>query len=151
LYHKEQDRTRASRGALSDFSSLITWIKCSPDSHRHGFYLSIIFSFFSAAYLSQPETNVFVVDWSRLARLPCYPTAAYNTKQVGNCIATFLLGLKFNYPEFEPEKIHAVGFSLGAHVLGFTSNNLQMAIGSKFRRITGLKIMKYAAINSLIQ
>ena len=93
---------------------------------------------FVTAYLSQPETNVFVVDWSKLSKLPCYPTAAYNTKQAGECTATFLLGLQANHPEFESQNIHAIGFSLGAHVLSFTSNALENAIGSKIKRITGM-------------
>ncbi|KXJ70518.1 hypothetical protein RP20_CCG023284, partial [Aedes albopictus] len=90
------------------------------------------------AYLKQPRTNVFVVDWGKLSRLPCYPTAAFNTKQAGECTATFLIGLKANHPEFSCRDLHSIGFSLGAHVLSFTSNALEKSIGTKFRRITGL-------------
>ncbi|XP_055638674.1 phospholipase A1-like [Toxorhynchites rutilus septentrionalis] len=90
------------------------------------------------AYLKQPRTNVLVVDWGKLSKLPCYPTAAFNTKQAGECTATFLIGLKANYPEFDCRELHAIGFSLGAHVLSFTSNALEKSIGTKFRRITGL-------------
>ncbi|XP_055589568.1 pancreatic lipase-related protein 2-like [Uranotaenia lowii] len=90
------------------------------------------------AYLKQPKTNVLVVDWGKLAKLPCYPTAAFNTKQAGECTATFLIGLKANHPEFSCRDLHAIGFSLGAHVLSFTSNALEKSIGIKFRRITGL-------------
>lgn len=89
------------------------------------------------AYLRQPHTNVFVVDWGKLSKLPCYPTAAFNTKQAGECTATFLIGLKANHPEFSCRDLHSIGFSLGAHVLSFTSNALEKSIGVKFRRITG--------------
>ncbi|XP_055541434.1 pancreatic lipase-related protein 2-like [Wyeomyia smithii] len=90
------------------------------------------------AYLKQPNTNIFVVDWSKLSNAPCYPTAAFNTKQAGECTATFLIGLKANHPKFSCRDLHAIGFSLGAHVLSFTSNALEQAIGIKFKRITGL-------------
>ncbi|XP_050089310.1 uncharacterized protein LOC126573332 [Anopheles aquasalis] len=90
------------------------------------------------AYLRKPHTNVFIVDWGKLSRLPCYPTAAFNTKQAGECTATFLIGLQANHPEFSSRDLHAIGFSLGAHVLSFTSNALEKSIGVKFRRITGL-------------
>ncbi|XP_058452169.1 pancreatic lipase-related protein 2-like [Malaya genurostris] len=90
------------------------------------------------AYLKQPATNVLVVDWGKLSKLPCYPTAAFNTKQAGECTATFLIGLKANHPEFSSKDLHAIGFSLGAHVLSFTSNALEKSIGIKFKRITGL-------------
>ncbi|XP_052864484.1 uncharacterized protein LOC128271087 [Anopheles cruzii] len=90
------------------------------------------------AYLRQPHTNVFIVDWGKLSRLPCYPTAAFNTKQAGECTATFLLGLQANHPEFSSRELHAIGFSLGAHVLSFTSNALEKSIGVRFKRITGL-------------
>lgn len=89
------------------------------------------------AYLKQQRTNVLVVDWGKLSKLPCYPTAAFNTKQAGECTATFLIGLKANHPEFNCRELHAIGFSLGAHVLSFTSNALEKSIGTKFRRITG--------------
>ncbi|XP_058120411.1 phospholipase A1-like [Anopheles ziemanni] len=107
----------------------------------HGYGGSIDFNatkMIRKAYLRKPETNVFIVDWGKLARLPCYPTAAFNTKQAGECTATFLIGLQANHPEFSTRDLHAIGFSLGAHVLSFTSNALEKSIGFKFRRITGL-------------
>jgi hypothetical protein len=90
-----------------------------------------------AAYLKVPGTLIIVTDWGKLVRLPCYPTAAFNTKQAGECTATFLLGLKANYPETDLRDIHAVGFSLGAHVVSFTSNILKKIMKYRFRRITG--------------
>ncbi|XP_052895462.1 phospholipase A1-like [Anopheles moucheti] len=107
----------------------------------HGYGGSIDFNatkMIRKAYLRKPNTNVFIVDWGKLSRLPCYPTAAFNTKQAGECTATFLIGLQANHPEFSTRDLHAIGFSLGAHVLSFTSNALEKSIGVKFRRITGL-------------
>ncbi|CRL03996.1 CLUMA_CG017114, isoform A, partial [Clunio marinus] len=90
------------------------------------------------AYLRNPETMVIVVDWSRLARLPCYPSAALNTKQAGECTAQFLLGMEENNEGFKASNVHAIGFSLGAHVASFASNAIEKSLGVKFNRITGL-------------
>lgn len=80
---------------------------------------------------------MIVVDWGNLARLPCYPTAAFNTRQAGECIANIIIGLGLSYPDFKAKDVHVVGFSLGAHVAGFASNSLEDATGVKFHRITG--------------
>lgn len=90
------------------------------------------------AYLNKNNTNIVVVDWGKMAELPCYPTAAINTKQAGECTAVMLINLKRLYKEFDIETVHAIGFSLGAHVVGFTSNYLEKTIGTKLKRITGL-------------
>lgn len=83
--------------------------------------------------------NVFIVDWGKLSQLPCYPTAAVNTKQAGECTARFLLKLKSFYGrEFMVRDMHAVGFSLGAHVAAFASNALEQHVGHRFARITGI-------------
>lgn len=91
-----------------------------------------------AAYLNQPNTTLLFVDWGRLAKYPCYPTAAFNTRQAGECVAQFLLMLQNTTAGFSAKDIHAVGFSLGAHVVAFTSNFLEMVTGNRFSRITGL-------------
>ena len=90
------------------------------------------------AYLSSPETNVIIVDWGKLAKLPCYPTAVFNTKQAGECLATLLMGIEAKNRDFKAEKVHAIGFSLGAHVVSFASNKLEKVNSKKFERITGL-------------
>lgn len=89
-------------------------------------------------YLRNRDTNVFVVDWGKLAQLPCYPSAAVNTKQAGECTAIFLLKLRAFYGrEFMVRNMHAVGFSLGAHVAAFASNALERHVNQRFDRITG--------------
>lgn len=84
------------------------------------------------------NTNVIVVDWGKLANLPCYPSAAFNTRQAGECTAAFLMGLQMNNTMFNIDKVHAIGFSLGAHVASFASNVLENSTGKKLTRITGL-------------
>lgn len=81
-------------------------------------------------YLEQGKTNVLMVDWSSLARLPCYPWASLNTWQVGRC-----LGLAVSF--LKAPHIHAVGFSLGAHLVSFASNFHYKYFNTTFNRITG--------------
>lgn len=96
-------------------------------------------SFFFAAYLSKPDINLMVADWGHLAKYPCYPSAAFNTRQAGACIAQFLEKLEDNSAgKFNPSAVHAIGFSLGSHVVAFTSNLLENRTNESFQRITGL-------------
>lgn len=90
------------------------------------------------AYLAKNNTNILIVDWGKLAKYPCYPTAAFNTRQAGECIANFLVALKRNSKNFNVGHVHAIGFSLGAHVVAFTSNVLRNVTGVGLSRITGL-------------
>lgn len=93
-----------------------------------------------------------------------YPSAAINTKQAGECTAQFLMGMEENNEGFKASNVHAIGFSLGAHVASFASMNLiefttlskinvfiqfshvctagnaiEKSLGTKFNRITGNK------------
>lgn len=78
------------------------------------------------------------MDWGKLSKLPCYPGAVLNTRQAGECVGNFLLKLA---PLFSVEnsfnKIHMVGFSLGAHVVSFASDVVRKSLGIIFERITG--------------
>lgn len=80
--------------------------------------------------------NVIEVNWSPLALTPCYITSFINTWHVGQCIA--ILAVSLSTVGITPQKIHVVGFSLGAHIASFASNNLQNVLGQQFARITGL-------------
>lgn len=77
----------------------------------------------------------FLVDWSTLAKGPCYPAAFLNTWHVGQCIA--ILSTSLIARGVLPSQIHALGFSLGAHIASFASNHLNKVIGVPFGRITG--------------
>jgi pimeloyl-ACP methyl ester carboxylesterase len=88
------------------------------------------------AYLARGGSNVIAVDWGPLASHPCYFTAMYNMPQVATCTAHMLLGLATRY-SLHLADVHAVGFSLGAHVAAQASNVLSVANGSRLGRITG--------------
>lgn len=93
---------------------------------------------FRVEYLQQNDTNVFVVDWGKLASLPCYPAAAINTKFAAKCAADLLMKLeKMNTPTFRANEMHGIGFSLGAHFVSFLSNRMFKTNGKKLQRITG--------------
>ncbi|XP_015116231.1 pancreatic lipase-related protein 2 [Diachasma alloeum] len=84
--------------------------------------------------LNLEDLNVIILDWTRGAGTS-YQTAVANTELVGRQLALILLdaiNLGIN-----PNDIHVVGFSLGAHVAGCASEVLKekkLLIG----RITGL-------------
>lgn len=94
---------------------------------------------FCAAYLQMNNTNVFVIDWGKLASFPCYPAAAINTKFAAKCTADLLMKLeKLHASTFRANEMHGIGFSLGAHFVSFVSNRMFKMNGKKMQRITGM-------------
>lgn len=82
---------------------------------------------------------MIIVDWGKLAQLPCYPTAVFNTKQAGECLGAFLVNYREHFGSDEQlEKLHMIGFSLGAHVASYASNIVYTTLGVFFNRITGV-------------
>ncbi|XP_063241619.1 putative endothelial lipase [Bacillus rossius redtenbacheri] len=90
------------------------------------------------AYLAQGGCNVLAVDWGELSNFPCYASAVLHTWVAGRCLAETLLALRRSTPGFQLAAVHAVGFSLGAHVAAFASNGARDALGRPFGRVTGL-------------
>lgn len=75
------------------------------------------------------------MDWGPGSAVPNYVRAAANTRLVGRQLAKLIRNL--NVPL---EKVHMIGFSLGAHVAGFAGAEL-----GNVSRITGMSnsIQKY--------
>lgn len=67
------------------------------------------------------------VDWGPGSAVPNYVRAAANTRLVGRQLAKLIRNL-----EVPQEKVHLIGFSLGAHVAGFAGAEL-----GNVSRITG--------------
>ncbi|KAH8297961.1 hypothetical protein KR018_003181, partial [Drosophila ironensis] len=67
--------------------------------------------------------NVISVDYSNLAKEPCYSEAVRNIRIVGLCLAGVLNSLLY-HELVEDKDIHVIGFGLGAHVAGFASNSM---------------------------
>ncbi|XP_034246770.1 pancreatic triacylglycerol lipase-like [Thrips palmi] len=107
----------------------------------HGFAGSVDFNFTSSvrqAYLLRGGYNVLVVDWGRLTHLPCYASSVVNTWQVARCTGQLLARLGQASPSLRPPHLHVVGFSLGAHIAAFVSDELVARTGQRVGRITGL-------------
>ncbi|XP_015607899.1 uncharacterized protein LOC107273844 isoform X2 [Cephus cinctus] len=81
-----------------------------------------------SALMSVHECNIVCVDWGPGSAVPNYVRAAANTRLVGRQLAKLVRSL--NVPL---EKVHLIGFSLGAHVAGFAGAEL-----GNVSRITGL-------------
>lgn len=71
------------------------------------------------------------MQWARLARGPWYDEAAGNTLVVAKHLFNFLQSMEES--GLDLDRVHIIGFSLGAHVAGFTGALLEGRLG----RITG--------------
>ncbi|XP_032514820.2 phospholipase A1 member A-like [Danaus plexippus] len=84
------------------------------------------------AYLDKSDVNIIVLDWAVLAMLN-YPTAAAGVPNIGRELGRFLSFL--NEVTGAPyNRMHLIGFSLGAHIVG----NAGRKLGGRIARVTGL-------------
>ncbi|XP_064479545.1 pancreatic triacylglycerol lipase-like [Ornithodoros turicata] len=83
------------------------------------------------AYLAKDDCNVVLVDWKD-GTLQSYVHAVANTRLVGAEIALFVNKLK-NTTGADPRTFHAIGHSLGAHIMGYSGERI-----NRLGRITGL-------------
>lgn len=72
------------------------------------------------------------MDWENGAILPNYVRAAANTRLIGKQLASLMKNLQ-SHKKLDLNRVHIIGFSLGAHVSGFAGSELP-----GLRRITGL-------------
>ncbi|CAK1600831.1 unnamed protein product [Parnassius mnemosyne] len=84
------------------------------------------------AYLQNYEVNVIVVDWSIYAR-KSYSSAVSAVPSVGTYLGD-LISILINANLVELNRLHLIGFNLGAHVVGFAGRKLQGQVA----RVTGL-------------
>ncbi|XP_034094369.1 endothelial lipase [Gymnodraco acuticeps] len=97
-----------------------------------GMFESWMHKLVSAVMQRENEANVVVVDWISLAQ-QLYPDAVNHTHDVGLHIASMLNWLK-DEQQLPLDKVHLIGYSLGAHVAGYAGKFVRGSIG----RITGL-------------
>ena len=79
--------------------------------------------------------NVICVDWSSGAAYD-YIVAVANTRLVGAQIAVCIENVNKLYGDSINNRTHLVGYSLGAHVAGFTGSYIKRK-GKILSRITG--------------
>ncbi|XP_050532433.1 pancreatic triacylglycerol lipase-like [Daktulosphaira vitifoliae] len=87
------------------------------------------------ALLDLQESNLILVDWEKGARGPSYVLAAANTQLIGRQLALLITDMVTM--NSDPERMHIIGFSLGAHAAGFAGKSLKQD-GITIGRITGL-------------
>ncbi|XP_057181039.1 lipoprotein lipase [Triplophysa rosa] len=97
-----------------------------------GLFESWVEKLVAALYEREKDANVIVVDWLETAQ-DHYVVAAQNTKIVGKEIGLFIDWLE-EITNIPLEKLHLIGYSLGAHVAGFAGSHATNKVG----RITGL-------------
>ncbi|XP_071455081.1 phospholipase A1-like [Hetaerina americana] len=73
------------------------------------------------AYLIRGDHNVFVADWGKLTRFPCYLSAIHNLRFVSQCTAQLFAHL--THQGASMKGITCIGHSLGAHVCGMVGNH----------------------------
>ncbi|MBE9003777.1 hypothetical protein IQ259_01710 [Fortiea sp. LEGE XX443] len=81
----------------------------------------------------ESNANIVLVDWEAGASSLFYPTAAGNTRDVGNQLATYLRN-----NGVDPIYTNLIGHSLGAHVAGFAGAAYRGATGRSIAQIVGL-------------
>ncbi|CAH0773568.1 unnamed protein product [Bemisia tabaci] len=86
------------------------------------------------AYMSRGDFNVIVVDWNSLGAFPWYSHAVSNTRLVAAKIAHLLQFLHLT-TSITLDRVHVIGFSLGAEIAGYVGKSLSLG---KLYRITGL-------------
>ncbi|XP_065218173.1 pancreatic triacylglycerol lipase-like [Planococcus citri] len=92
----------------------------------HGFTASIESSWMTEmamAYLSRIDANIFLVDWGGGAKNANYLQVAANTRVVGVIMSRFLNYLVY-YEGVDPDSVHIIGHSLGAHIAGYMGKNV---------------------------
>jgi len=84
--------------------------------------------------LARGQRNVFFADWNHKARSPIYTRVVKQMDGIASDIITVLRKLNKVFPEFVIEDVHAIGFSLGAHIAGLMGQMLNR----KLKHITVL-------------
>ncbi|XP_076847789.1 lipoprotein lipase isoform X2 [Brachyhypopomus gauderio] len=103
----------------------------------HGWTVSGLFEnwvakLVAALYNREKDANVIVVDWLNTAQNH-YVLAAQKTRKVGQEVGHFIDWIE-EMTNIPLEKLHLIGYSLGAHVAGFAGSYATNKVG----RITGL-------------
>ena len=88
------------------------------------------------------DVNVIGIDWGKLAFsrtgiIPNYFFAANNAIKVGEYAGQLLSKMLIQGLGAKPQSFHAIGHSLGAHVVGHFGRTIQSENEAKIFRVTG--------------
>ncbi|XP_047119947.1 inactive pancreatic lipase-related protein 1 [Schistocerca piceifrons] len=100
------------------------------------------------AYFTRGDYNILIVDYSTLVVEPCLSQIEWSPRFCAECIAQ-LVGYLAAHPRgVQPDRLHLLGYSAGAHIAGLVANYVPPP--SKLGRITGLDptIIFYMGSNS---
>ncbi|XP_061383177.1 pancreatic lipase-related protein 2-like [Danaus plexippus] len=88
------------------------------------------------AYFARGNYNIIIVDYGSLVKEPCLSQIEWAPRFAATCITQLVEYLQYHPKKaVPPEKIHTIGYSVGAHILGLVANHLSEG---KLGRITGL-------------
>ena len=89
-------------------------------------------------YNQASDLNLICIDWDKLATIENYIGAAMNSNDAGRFIGeNLVLNILINSLNQLPSKIHAIGHSLGAHLVGHIGRQVQKIGNVKINRVTG--------------
>lgn len=118
IFQPQVSRLQLLQGSPFDPRRPIKWI-------THGFHTNVDKSEWmleaKSKILAYEDANVFLTDWRRGASpaLAFYPKAAVNAHVVAKLIVKILRRLQ---ADIELHKVHLIGHSLGAHIMGFVGS-----------------------------
>lgn len=81
----------------------------------YNFHVLLLLFVRITAYLRQGGYNVFIVDWGKLTKPPCYMAAVHNLRSTAHCVANHLSSLRLQ--GLNVEKTTCVGHSLGIYMI----------------------------------
>ena len=109
----------------------------------HFLTIVIFFQCKIAAYIESwvHDVNVIGIDWGKLMShngiIPNYFVAANNAIKVGEYAGQLLSKMLIQGLGAKPQSFHAIGHSLGAHVVGHFGRTIQSENEAKIFRVTG--------------
>ncbi|XP_011499591.1 PREDICTED: pancreatic lipase-related protein 2 [Ceratosolen solmsi marchali] len=87
------------------------------------------------AYFTRGNYNIIIVDYGSLVREPCLSQIQWGPDFCSRCIAQLVRYLRDHPRGTRVERVHVLGYSVGAHIAGLIANYLP---DDKLGRITGL-------------
>ncbi|EDV31742.2 uncharacterized protein Dana_GF14403 [Drosophila ananassae] len=101
------------------------------------------------AYFSVGEYNIIIVDYSDAVKEPCLSQMEWAPRFGSLCISQLVKYLARHPRGVQPDDLHFIGYSVGAHIAGLVANYLKPEEG-KLGRITALDptIFFYAGANN---